>query len=697
MAKEGFQYEIRATDRSAPAYSQALSRAKGWAKAATKVVTSPFRAMTSVSTFAFIQNMRTITNAASRFIDLNAKQQAAERKLEAILRATGHAAGYSARQLKSMASELQGLTTFGDEDILQAQSILATFKDIKGKIFKEVTGLVLDVSSTLGQTDLTATATMLGKAFNDPILGLTAMRRVGIAFTQSETDMVKAMVAANDIIGAQTVMLKALQGQYGGVAAEMSKTGAGALKQFMNALSDFGEKVGQTLDPFLVNATAKLKSWVGDIEKYLAEHMEDLGGMIERSLSASARGILAGANAILSAPIRIASSAGLSIGGLAGFAAKLPVYFTKAFLKIEQLALKLVSKLADIISESMRAWAHLFSNNPILKKMGMSYEVQGQIRRGLVSVAEKLGTAGAEFNRHAVQLERPLKDIEDTLGDINKRAGEFGNLSKLAQAKRDWSEMGQRIKIAFAPLAGAAQRIIDPLTRGFRRVKEEAKSSADVLKDAYEKAAGKVKDAADRLAEAQQAILDTKIGRARRDFELDLARANEWQQRGMVAVRARTLMRSAEHEPSKDVRESYMSEVADLIRTMQADPLLKVSRRDDKAVQKLQSRFDFLEDLFNRRRFEAAAADVAGAKVEKQGAADQIIARSLNEAFVQPAKRSVKAVADAFQQTVKAVKDSTKALELLPGVVERIKEAQATGPAQAAGESQLAVLVDASG
>ena len=46
-------------------------------------------------------------------INLAAEQERAESKLEAVLKATGGAAGFSADELKKYAGELQGLTTYG--------------------------------------------------------------------------------------------------------------------------------------------------------------------------------------------------------------------------------------------------------------------------------------------------------------------------------------------------------------------------------------------------------------------------------------------------------------------------------------------------------------------------------------------------------------------------------------------------------
>jgi hypothetical protein len=64
------------------------------------------------------------------------KQQKAIAQVEAGIKSTGGAAGFTSKQLQKMASELQGKTLFGDEDILQnATAQLLTFTNIAGEQF----------------------------------------------------------------------------------------------------------------------------------------------------------------------------------------------------------------------------------------------------------------------------------------------------------------------------------------------------------------------------------------------------------------------------------------------------------------------------------------------------------------------------------------------------------------------------------
>lgn len=189
------------------------------------------------------------------------EQEEAERRLEAILRATGGTAGYTAGQLKAMAANLQNVTTFGDEAVLSAQSILLTYKEISAEVFPKTLDLALDLSSAFG-VDLSTAARTLGKALSDPAGSLDSLRRVGVVFTQSQEEMIKKFVATNDAAGAQKLMLTELESRIGGVAKEMAATSSGAMKQFANAWGDLKEIVGGFIAEALTPALQKLTEFV---------------------------------------------------------------------------------------------------------------------------------------------------------------------------------------------------------------------------------------------------------------------------------------------------------------------------------------------------------------------------------------------------------------------------------------------------
>lgn len=179
---------------------------------------------------------------------LAAAQEAAQAqaKLGAVLASTGGAAGLTAGEITQLAKDLMMVTNFGDDATVSAAAVLATFTQIKGDVFKEALMSAQDLSSVLEQ-DLQSSVIQIGKALNDPIKGVTALRRVGVSFTASQLDQIKAMVAAGDVMGAQQLILAELKTEFGGAARAM----ADPMIQLKNAVGEVAEEIGKALMPIV--------------------------------------------------------------------------------------------------------------------------------------------------------------------------------------------------------------------------------------------------------------------------------------------------------------------------------------------------------------------------------------------------------------------------------------------------------------
>lgn len=178
--------------------------------------------------------------AINSVIDKTAKQEKAFKQLEQGIRSTAGAAGFGARELANYASSLQGITTFGDEDIIQAMSQLVTFTSITGDEFKRTTEAALDLATRMDM-DVKSAVLQLGKALNDPISNLSALSRAGIQFTQDQKDLIKALMESGRQADAQRVILAELERQFGGSARAARDTFGGAIEALNNAFGDLLE------------------------------------------------------------------------------------------------------------------------------------------------------------------------------------------------------------------------------------------------------------------------------------------------------------------------------------------------------------------------------------------------------------------------------------------------------------------------
>jgi len=200
------------------------------------------------------------------------KQAAAEARLEAVIRATGGAAGVSADHVKALASQLQRTTTFGDEATIAAASLLLTFKGVSNgigesnQVFDRAIIVGQDMAALIG-TDLNNAMMMLGKALEDPRVGITALRRAGLTFTDSQRTMIDTLVKSGQSMEAQKMILDALESQVAGTARAVAATAGGTMRQAFNDVGDAMERVGQVFDPIRI----RLSQGVSDMARRFQE------------------------------------------------------------------------------------------------------------------------------------------------------------------------------------------------------------------------------------------------------------------------------------------------------------------------------------------------------------------------------------------------------------------------------------------
>ena len=173
---------------------------------------------------------------------------------EAVIKATGMAAGMTADEIAELALAESRLTSVDDEVVQGGLNMLLTFKGIGEETLPRATRAMQDMAVAMAggdasMTDLSGTAIQLGKALNDPLTGLTALQRVGVTFTQAQEDAIKAMVEANDVAGAQAIILAELESEFGGAAKAAGSTFTGEVRKLTNEWNNLLEALGTEILP----------------------------------------------------------------------------------------------------------------------------------------------------------------------------------------------------------------------------------------------------------------------------------------------------------------------------------------------------------------------------------------------------------------------------------------------------------------
>lgn len=216
------------------------------------------------------------TAAATAFGVLSVKafseSQDVAAQTAAVLKSTGSAAGVTADMAQKLAKNLQSLTKFSDEQIQSGENLLLTFTKIGKDIFPQATETMLNMSQALGQ-DTKASAIQLGKALQDPILGVTALRRVGVNFSRDQQEVIKKLVESGNSAKAQKLILKELNTEFGNSARAAGSTFSGQLTILKNNLNDVQETIGgvlvKAITPFISKVAEAVKAidWEAVINK----------------------------------------------------------------------------------------------------------------------------------------------------------------------------------------------------------------------------------------------------------------------------------------------------------------------------------------------------------------------------------------------------------------------------------------------
>lgn len=187
------------------------------------------------------------------------------RQTEAVLHSTHDASGLSAHGFEELANKIEGVSSVSRDVIQQGENIMATFTNVKNRVgegndvFERATMAATDMAAAMnhGHVDtvgLQQANIQLGKALNDPVKGMTALRKIGVSFNEDQTKNIKTMVAHNNVLGAQKVILKEVATEFGGSAA----ASATPMQKLGVTIEHVKEELGKNLLPVL----GKLADWI---------------------------------------------------------------------------------------------------------------------------------------------------------------------------------------------------------------------------------------------------------------------------------------------------------------------------------------------------------------------------------------------------------------------------------------------------
>ena len=162
----------------------------------------------------------------------------ANRKVEAVLKATGNAAGLTAEQIDALAGRMQDATLFDDKQVKEAAARLLTFKGVSGEVFERVIRDAGDLA-TVFDGDLNSAVVRLGRALEDPVAGMDDLEKTGVRLSDSQKELIRNFSGAGEKLEALKVILGAVEERVGGAAANEQQGLTGAMNNLGDAWDGF--------------------------------------------------------------------------------------------------------------------------------------------------------------------------------------------------------------------------------------------------------------------------------------------------------------------------------------------------------------------------------------------------------------------------------------------------------------------------
>lgn len=348
-------------------------------------------------------------------ISATIEQERVTAQLEAALRSTGNAVGYTTGQLTKMAGELQQVTTFGDEAIIAAQARLVTYTGIVGTNFPRALQAVLDQSARLN-IGLEQSAETIGRALESPSKAAAALAQQGFgaAFTKEVRATIDALVEAGREAEAQEIILGILEESYGGAARAARETLGGSLQALKNAFGD------------LLEGKSGLKESAAEIEK-LTQVLSD---------PATAQGV----DSLVSSLVRLTGSlaaAAAEGGNFLAFLGRLGVDVADSNVEgLQQRLDDLRGLLADDSLFNLGERLRFFGDDGLVSFVSDD-EIRAEIKRieDVLRNAPAKPTVEIPVTTETEEVKAANKEYDKLLTNLQKQSELFGVTSEAARVR----------------------------------------------------------------------------------------------------------------------------------------------------------------------------------------------------------------------------------------------------------------------
>ncbi len=171
-------------------------------------------------------------------------------------------------ELQEAADRLGNQTLFNQEEFTRGFNLLTSFRNIGVDAYERVAQAAADIAQ-VNQVDVSTSFMQLAKALQDPERNLSNLNRSGIAFTKTQTDVIKELMKTNKTAEAHAMILSIVEESYNQLAQAAAEGFAGNVDSLGEAFRDFSETLGKALTPVMIEVTKGLSALLRGIDNLL--------------------------------------------------------------------------------------------------------------------------------------------------------------------------------------------------------------------------------------------------------------------------------------------------------------------------------------------------------------------------------------------------------------------------------------------
>ena len=317
-------------------------------------------------------------------------------------------------KLQVAANKLGNQTLFNQEEFTRGFNLLTSFRNIGVDSYTRVAQAAADIAQ-VNQVDVSTSFMQLAKALQDPERNLSNLNRSGIAFTKTQTDVIKELMKTNKTAEAHAMILSIVEESYNKLAQAAAEGFAGNVDSLGEAFRDFSETLGKTLEPALIAVTKGLTALLKAVDDF-----------IKSPISVTAAIFTGIALAVKGTTVAVAAVTGAlgTLGGVAGVTA----------IALNALPFVALVTAAGIFTTAIiKATQKQKDFNKALKE-GDEQALKSEFNRLFIKrqkLLKRIREAEESSNKKALQsLERQLAIVEESIAPIKEKMDENRKITK---------------------------------------------------------------------------------------------------------------------------------------------------------------------------------------------------------------------------------------------------------------------------